>query len=568
MLKNLSVRMKILFLAAVMLIITCIVASLGFYFIKHSKESIDEMYNSNLMATQFINDANTHYRVIDSDVAYLLIGGQGIDKKILVEDVLSHIDNIRGDADKLKEISHSTEAQQNLANLYEHLDKSVEAIKGIQSIGNSMEDRIRAYESLTSLKAIAGDLKVITPENVYQGKLLFEANNKGYELSIKVFLGIILLGIVFTFVATMIVARNISVPLKRSIAGLNAVAGGDLTQTVPQELLSRRDEIGSMVQAIAKMQTGLHDILGNVKAEAQRNVELVERVQGNLATLNEHTQDMSATSEEMAAGTEETAASTANMRTLSDHVNQEIHTTADEAKKSVAYAEEINDRVIRIKKNTDIAAEAAQKLYADTKDSLETAIESAKVVENINQLTGEISAIAEQTNLLALNAAIEAARAGEAGKGFSVVADEVRKLAEQSTETADGIKQLTGKVTDAVDELAKSAFDILQFIDSAVTKDYASMSETADQYMKDTTYFQEFARQSDTRATGLTSSITTMSQAMEEIAKATHEGAVGNTNIAEKVVSMADNTNEIFEKIKESEEGAHKLMEQVERFKL
>ena len=568
MLENLSVRVKILFLTTVMMIITCLVAFTGFYFLNKSENSMDDMYNSNLMATQFLNDANNHFRVIDVDVAYMLLGGDGMDQGILREDILSRLESIRSNADKVKEISHGERSQQILSDLYSHIDQATAAVKATESLGSSAEDKVKLYESLTSTKAISGDLSALTPENVVQGKILFEANNKSYDMSIKIFLGIILAGLIFGIGAAIIIARNIADPLNRSIGELNAVASGDLTKEIPGELMNRRDEIGAMVQALHKMQQGLQSILKSVREEAQRNVEIVETVQGNLEILDDHTRDMSATSEEMAAGTEETAASTVNMQTLSDHVNEEIRHTAEEAHKSVDYAEEITSRVAGIKANTDAASKAAEELYGNTKETLENAIESAKVVSDIEQLTEDITAIAEQTNLLALNAAIEAARAGEAGKGFSVVADEVRKLAEQSQGTADNIKQLTGKVTDAVDELSRSAFAILKFIDTSVTKDYETMAKTADQYMKDTSYFREFAQDSNRRAKELTEAVQTMSQSMDEIAKATHEGAVGNTNIAEKVASMADNAHEILEKMKESEKGAHRLMEQVDRFKL
>ncbi|MBR2214181.1 MAG: methyl-accepting chemotaxis protein [Selenomonadaceae bacterium] len=568
MLKNLAVRTKILVLSAVMLCITCLVAAVGFYYIGASKDSLDEMYSSNLMATQYLNDANNQYRVIDENVVFLMLGGQGTDRSILRGDILSRLTAIRGDSDKLKETLPNPKAQELLKELDGHVEQAIAAVKATENLTESPADRVKSYENLMRVKSLAMDLDAITPENVMEGKVLFDVTNRDYAVAVKIFLGIIFLGLIFAVVAATIVARNISEPLSRSIEEFNAMAEGDLTKDLPEELKARRDEIGAMVTALAKMQHGLRDILQSVRAEAQKNVAIVEQVQGNLATLNDHTQDMSATSEEMAAGTEETAASTANIQNLSDHVNAEIHHTAEEAQKSVAYAEEINERVNTIKENTDKAAHAAKDLYDNTRESLESAIESAKVVTSIAELTEEIAAIAEQTNLLALNAAIEAARAGEAGRGFSVVADEVRKLAEQSNGTADNIKQLTGKVTGAVDELSKNAFAILQFIDNSVSKDYGTMQTTADQYLKDTAYFQEFARQSSASALSLSDSVQNMSQAMDEIAKATHEGAVGNTNIAEKVASMADNAHEILDRMKESEDGAHRLMEQVDRFKL
>ena len=50
--KNLSVRIKVLLLAAIMLVITCIVAAVGIFSNHQSKQAVDDMYNYNLMTTQ------------------------------------------------------------------------------------------------------------------------------------------------------------------------------------------------------------------------------------------------------------------------------------------------------------------------------------------------------------------------------------------------------------------------------------------------------------------------------------------------------------------------------------
>ena len=55
---------------------------------------------------------------------------------------------------------------------------------------------------------------------------------------------------------------------------------------------------------------------------------------------------------------------------------------------------------------------------------------------------------------------------------------------------------------------------------------------------------------------------------VEVDAKAAHEGAMGNTRIAEKVTDMAENANTIMERVTASLEGTQKLLKQVERFKL
>ena len=98
-------------------------------------------------------------------------------------------------------------------------------------------------------------------------------------------------------------------------------------------------------------------------------------------------------------------------------------------------------RVSRVNQHME-TVNSAINLTTSTVDQLQ---ESFTHVQN---LLGGIQDIANQTNLLALNAAIEAARAGEHGKGFAIVADEVRKLAEQSSQIATEITEVTQQLVE------------------------------------------------------------------------------------------------------------------------
>ncbi len=79
------------------------------------------------------------------------------------------------------------------------------------------------------------------------------------------------------------------------------------------------------------------------------------------------------------------------------------------------------------------------------------------IAEEIRAILEYIRSIADETKMLGLNAAIEAARAGDAGKGFGVVAAEIRKLSESSKETANQIKELTGKIEDKISVALKGS---------------------------------------------------------------------------------------------------------------
>ena len=287
---QLSVRAKILLLAIIMLFITCGVAVVGIFANSQAKQSIDDMYNYNLMTTQYLNDANNQLRAIISHVSYIQQQNFTVEnRKVVLEDISNKLKILQEDVAKVKEINRSQRSQATIAELEKNLADFSAKVKATETLGMSPEDKAKILDNLAEVSAIGANLSVLTPDNVLQGKLLFEASSASYDRTIKIFVGIILLGLIIGVGAAIVIARDIAIPLRESVRQLDAVADGDLSQEVPAELSNRQDEVGNMVQALAKMQKALRTVLKEVRHEADNSADMVLEVQQLVGALNEST---------------------------------------------------------------------------------------------------------------------------------------------------------------------------------------------------------------------------------------------------------------------------------------
>ena len=388
----------------------------------------------------------------------------------------------------------------------------------------------------------------------------YESNSRMAIIGIAVVMEVILI-LVLTLITVSIVK-----PLKKSLPHIDEIAQGDFSKEFEQDLLKRKDDFGQLADSLEKMRSEMKELIGEVKSEALGITGMVQEIDTSIRALDDQIENVSATTEELAAGMEETAASSEEINAMSHEIESAAKSIAERSQDGANEADEIRERAVKIKKDTDENDRRTRSIHEEINESLTKALEDIKVVDQINVLAKSIMDITGQTNLLALNASIEAARAGEAGKGFAVVADEIRVLAEQSKAAVAHIQEVTGNVTAAVENLANDAERLLEFVGNDVVESLGGFAEMANSYNSDAANVDSLVTDFSASSEQLLASINGVMDAISDVSKTATEGATGTTDIAEKVGNVVQEAEAIKQKAETTYHSAEKLQKNVERF--
>lgn len=381
---------------------------------------------------------------------------------------------------------------------------------------------------------------------------------------------IMLLSIVILLVVAVILYFAISFsmrPLQITSNHIKKIAGGDFTESVSQNILQYKDEIGDIARDVQKMQDELKVLISGIKESAHTIVESSNNLAYITEESNEAMNNIAQSVEQMATSASEQAKDTESVAVSTEELGDKINSSNSLINEIVNLTGEMNELG---NKGSKIMSE----LNLKTETSKTKSKEIYSMVEEVNKSTEKagsiinlITGISEQTNLLALNASIEAARAGEAGRGFAVVAEEIRQLAENTKKAIDDIHNILNDIrtksvgaVSTMDEVSEITLSQNESIDNT-----GLIFEKIESKLKELlSKTQEIVGISKDNVVNKDNIIALM----QNISAITEENAAGTEEVSAATEEQLASIEEITALAETSKSLAEGLQKDVEKFKL
>lgn len=416
MLKNLTIRVRLIAVFTMLSLLLLAVGSTSLASLGQTHDTLRTVYRERLLA---LGNLDAMMRLmLGNQLAVVRAANSDAEN---LQQAIEQVEQNRNAASKLwQEYSESfvTEEEKEMAERFEaaHRHFMLDALAPALAAAKAGDiDTMRALVNGPvehMFPKLRIELERLADYQVDHSRRQYLASEDTYARQHTLVIALLLAGLALAISVGCWLVRSITQPLNRAVAVAQAVARGDLTQQVE---VTANDETGQLLAALKEMNAGLAGMVGNVRHST-------DTLHAASAHIADDDRDLSRRIEEQARTLEDTASS---MEELTCTVRQ----NADNARQVNLLAQAAANLATR---GGAAVFQAVERMDAISTSSLRMA-----------DMIGVIDSIASQTGRLALDAAAEAQRAGGASpEGCAMVASEVRDLAQRSAAAAQEVRQL------------------------------------------------------------------------------------------------------------------------------
>lgn len=569
MIKNLSIKTKLLIGFMSMVILIGITGFFGKFGLSNTESSIEQIYSDDLKSIDEIHSVKENF-LIEIKIVNDVVLEQDNSK---VQTALQQLDQIKTKNSAVVEAfgnsSMSTDEKKEFDDLNSILgdkfatekDNLFELLKN----GNYSEAKIKLSEINQTTEIISKHLDNLVEINQKQADEAYSSAKENYRTTTHIMHAILIVGIILAIAIGTGLSIYISMMIKKGLLFAEALGNGDLTYSIESK---NNDELGLLIRALNNAKEKIKSVIENIVIQAQGVTASSEELSATLEELSSNFESIDKNTSGIVENIQGINSITEELASTMEEVNSGITQLASNSTESSHQSIEIKERATEVKETGINSMKATDELYEEKQNNILNAIEQGKVVSEIGIIAQSIASIAEQTNLLALNANIEAARAGEQGKGFAVVANEVRILAEQSADYVKNIQNVVSNVQAAFNNLSGNSKEVLHFVNENVKKDYDLLIETGNKYENDAAYISDLSQNIASMSQELNASTEEISEVVQTIA----ENMKDTKNSSEEIKVGIDETNKAIEQVarvaQDQAETAEKLTELVLNFKI
>lgn len=569
MIKNVSIKTKLLIGFMSMVILIGITGFFGKFGLSNTESSIEQIYSDDLKSIDEIHSVKENF-LIEIKIVNDVVLEQDNSK---VQTALQQLDQIKTKNSAVVEAfgnsSMSNDEKKEFDDLNSILgdkfatekDNLFELLKN----GNYSEAKIKLSEINQTTEIISKHLDNLVEINQKQADEAYSSAKENYRRTTNIMHAILIVGIILAIAIGTGLSIYISMIIKKVLLFAEALGDGDLTYSIESE---NNDELGLLIRALNNAKEKIKSVIENIVIQAQGVTASSEELSATLEELSSNFESIDKNTSGIVENIQGINSITEELASTMEEVNSGITQLASNSTESSHQSIEIKERATEVKETGINSMKATDELYEEKQNNILNAIEQGKVVSEIGIIAQSIASIAEQTNLLALNANIEAARAGEQGKGFAVVANEVRILAEQSADYVKNIQNVVSNVQAAFNNLSGNSKEVLHFVNENVKKDYDLLIETGNKYENDAAYISDLSQNIASMSQELNASTEEISEVVQTIA----ENMKDTKNSSEEIKVGIDETNKAIEQVarvaQDQAETAEKLTELVLNFKI